>query len=180
MHNPKDDKSQSDASSLLNELESIKDLLDEDLAEIPLLEELVDDTPPLIIPPSKTSDALPGQQSLFESPGTKIKENTKASPSSENPFLPKHIRERLGNLNLNQNLDNTNPLSQSTLDKAKHSSTIKAEESIPQLDSTSGLNLSEEDQALINSLVDKFLPVIEMELRQQLAIRILKKSSART
>ncbi len=141
-----DDK-QKKQEELLTELESIKDLLDNDFLgddtfidpramraqsdqdlldqntessiEIPVLSEMVIEDEPLTKHPLEVnneenqqesapieqedsskapiaSGVLPGQQSLFEKDRAQEKNSQKADTNSnENPFLPKHIRDRL-------------------------------------------------------------------------------------
>jgi len=171
------------ADELLDELESIKSLLNEDdLDSIPVLEEVIDDNPPLVtetttdtLPTHDTTDILPGQQGLFEDT-QKHTSNPEASknlstPSSDNPFLPKHIRERLGSSSeYVQELEQqqraleeqslTMPFSATVSSAIDHTSITKAKTSLQ--------NVIANPDELIDSLVKQYLPLIEDDLRQRL------------
>lgn len=124
--------------TLLNELESIKGLLqDED--DIPILSEVIESIEPL-------SDDSPRQPSLFQSSPSRSGE-PKRRPASitrasgENPFLPEHIRARLhGN--------RPPPLVEDLLDSGTDASTTRA--------------------ALIDEVIQASLPDIEARLRARL------------
>jgi len=164
---------------LVDELESLKSLLDEDsLDSIPVLEEMVDDTSPMAdplaafdnIPTLGDPSKLPGQQGLFEEPTAK--------PSANNPFLPKHIRERLGS-----SASYVQELEQQQRELEKQSLTMPFSHEVPSsikepapkkrpknpLQKT----VSNPDK-LIDSLVEQYLPIIEDDLRQQLKALINK------
>lgn len=77
--------------TLLEELESIKGLLDDEDA-IPVLREVIESIEPL-------EDSEPRQPSLFRSadsgPAARKRSSGVTRASGENPFLPAHIRARL-------------------------------------------------------------------------------------
>lgn len=182
-------KGTTQAGELLDELESIKSLLDDDdLNSIPLLEEMIDDVPPVITQTVSAEDAptlsdpstLPGQQALFDEPSTDKPSPPKArtKPSSDNPFLPKHIRERLGS-----SVGYAQELEQQQKDLAHQSLTMPfshqvpsaLDEKISQTPSKTPLQqLIANPDELIDSLVQQYLPVIEDDLRQQLKALIDK------
>jgi hypothetical protein len=131
--------------------------------------------------PSTTPGVLPGQQSLFdekksERSSSAAQENSikpsqekKVKASGENPFLPKHIRERLnGTVDLPAYDTAGRPLQKHYGDnpsspKMTASATPKKVE-----DST---NPTDE---LVDKLVKEFMPKIEEKLRKELKKRIDK------
>jgi len=174
---------------LVDELESIKSLLDEDkLSSIPLLEEMIDDSAPINatqdaldnIPTLGELSPLPGQQGLFEEPPTtKTLEESHAKPSQNNPFLPKHIRERLGS-----SASYVQELEQQQRELEKQSLTMPFSLAVPStLDLSADKNASKtplqqtiaNPDKLIDSLVEQYLPIIEDDLRQQLK-QLIEKS----
>lgn len=174
-----DEQHPKQADELLDELESIKTLLDDDLDSIPLLEEMIDDAPPLakkqlttkVIPTLDDPSILPGQQGLFDEKSKNQTSQLNKTPSSDNPFLPKHIRERLGSSSeyveelekQRRDLEQqslTMPLSAatpSTLDRDDHK---KAKNPLQK-------TVANPDE-LIDSLVQQYLPIIEDDLKKRL------------
>lgn len=221
-----ENKKQKEQQALLDELVSIKILLDEDLDnkdsddsadiidrlpidDIPLLEEMIVDEEELIqdnpvedsiiedetddldndkpnsdhtttgdTPQEETytaPDVLPGQQSLFDKEASKSASPTPAQPTNptrekprgENPFLPKHIRDRLnGTVDVpiytashshrqetrETPIPQTRPLAMNESKSSAHSNTQQA--------------VSTDD--IIDALVDEYLPIIEARLRERL------------
>ncbi len=168
------DRIQQRKQSLLSELESIKDLLhDETANNIPILKDAIIEDPAepqtqypepdnteiteeqgfkinldeldkededIVEEPAPTPGVLPGQQSLF---GEKAKGSDKKS-LQDNPFLPPHIRQRLGkDGNQNPSTPSENPLESPLLSPSY-------------------------TEQLIEQLVAEHLPKIEAELRQRL------------
>ncbi len=134
--------------TLLEELESIKGLLDDEDA-IPVLREVIESIEPL-------DGSQPRQPSLFQSPSST--DRTSASPrrsnsvtraSGENPFLPAHIRARLHGNRPPPNWDQ--PV---------------AEGPVPETPATPQEIISR--QRLIDQLVQECLPEMEAKLRQRL------------
>lgn len=180
-HQKPDKKAQ--AGELLEELESIKSLLDdEDLDSIPLLEEMIDDEMPIVtqppvpdeLPTLDNPSKLPGQKSLFgESAGDKPKsQKPRTLPSTENPFLPKHIRERLGS-----STGYVQELEQQQRNLEKLSLTMPFSHQVPSKLDVKGDQKSRKTPLqtaitnpddLIESLVQQYLPIIEDDLRQRL------------
>ncbi len=155
---------------LLEELESIKNLLDDDMENIPLLEELVEEPPKPTEPNTVQKTAPDGSDTNLEtgaesqshrqpapkphdphppSPTATQKSHfslpSRNRPTSENPFLPKHIRERLnGAVGLpGHEMPDTQPPS------------VIA----PTAEATT---------TLVDQLVAQYLPIIEAELRRKL------------
>ena len=167
------------ADELLEELESIKSLLDDDIDSIPVLEEMIDDAPPLVTKQAvdqgdTTPDALsilPGQQGLFDETAKPKANTSQKSPSSDNPFLPKHIRERLGSSS-----SYVEELEQQQRELEQQSLTMPLSTAVPSAldrdDHTKAKSYLQKTIAnpdeLIDSLVKQYLPIIEDELRQQL------------
>lgn len=95
--------------------------------------------------------------------------------SSENPFLPKHIRERLGSSidvpgypEKNQNLHKTyDPTTQKP---------NPAVESSPESKMQSNYLQDVDTAEIIDKLVEEFMPKIEKILRERLALAVLKSS----
>lgn len=175
------------ASEILDELESIKSLLDdENLDDIPVLEVMIDDTSatgtsdkdPLDvfdqIPTLNDPSVLPNQQRLFDEPAKErpAKEQKRTNLSNDNPFLPKHIRERLGATN-----DYMQELEQQQRELEKQSLTMPFSSKVPSMlevekplkkPSPSLKSTIANPDDLIDSLVQQYLPIIETELRQRL------------
>lgn len=136
--------------TLLNELESIKGLLqDED--DIPILSEVIESIEPL-------PDDGPRQPSLFQTsprPGEpKRRPASITRASGENPFLPEHIRARLhGN--------RPPPLVEDLLNESS---------SLSRTDSRtdSGADAVTSRSALIDEVIQASLPDIEARLRARL------------
>lgn len=108
--------------------------------------------------PSNAMKPLPGQQSLFEAPLEKQTSEPEAAiknPVSENPFLPKHIREKL---------DREKSRYQQNQDLQKNYQQNKA----PVSHRSTDAHTSTADEALIDELVAMYLPKIEEDLRQKL------------
>jgi len=118
---------------------------------------------PTVNPAEKPSDALdvlPGQQSLFsENESANLgqgsdtsalidNEETFGKATGENPFLPKHMKDRLEK------------------EKSLYQREIDAATKIPGLNPYVGK--PDAEQALINELVKLYLPQIEEELRRRL------------
>lgn len=136
-------------SSLLDELESIKDLLvDED--DIPILQEVIESFEPV-------SSNSPRQNALFpEEPLTERKRQRTPQPTratGENPFLPAHIRERLQG--------NQPPPLLDTRDFAE-----PAPKENPGAANSAPSPLTR--SSLINALMDELRPELEARLRESL------------
>jgi len=212
--NPLSEKKQ----SMLAELESIKSLLDDELDNIPVLQEAVIEEdgivtieplqslsdlaalsdnvqPELVKDPyeesTKTStednppNVLPGQQALFNEPETTkgTDEASKAEVSgkqtglknsgisSDNPFLPEHIRHRL---NGSSGFVPEEPLiispqklsSQASVPPKKQASAEKEPRKEPQAQST--ISQQQDSEQIVDRLVAQYLPKIESDLRKEL------------
>jgi len=157
-------------TAILNELESIKGLLFEEPKddapsicgeEVPTLQDRVADHNPYA--------PLPGQQSLFSegrsesnsepnSASPSVANSNKGSdepdtvkseallPTDENPFLPKHIRDRLQGNKPHLGMQNFKP-SELANDPSEQQA---------------------QTRALVDELVTEYLPKMEAELRQRL------------
>lgn len=150
------EEKQAAKAAILNELESIKGLLveadgDEDnpasYGEVPTLQD--------IVPEQNPHAPLPGQQSLFNEPSSESTLANKESiaqkpepalPTDENPFLPKHIRDRLQGNKPHLGMQGFKP-SELTSNTSKQQ--VQA-------------------RALVDELVTEYLPKMEAELRQRL------------
>lgn len=137
------------------------------------------------IPTSHQPQVLPGQQSLFDNETQSSDGNINSSQSSatqkptidtpkakgENPFLPKHIRERLKSTNsqlveaIAQTTDSLLPRQSSSTPALNSQANTESIES----ESTSS-------SVLVDQLVEEYLPKIEAELRKRLQLSLnLKK-----
>lgn len=125
---PKDPK-----TDLLDELESIKHLLEDD--DIPLLQEVIDDI--------ESSPA-------FSEPHSGARRAPVTRASGENPFLPKHIRERLKSYQ------------QAALP-------LEPEPPTPTPPAQTASAQSPNRAELVNNVIKALQPDIEKRLRQQLA-----------
>jgi len=160
-------------AAILNELESIKGLLVEEpkdetpaecCEEVPTLQDPVADHKPYA--------PLPGQQSLFSEGRSEPNSDSHPEPNSnkpsgepntaknetplpadENPFLPKHIRDRLQGNKPHLGMQNFKPS-----ELAKEPSELAKEPSVQQA----------QTRALVDELVTEYLPKMETELRQRL------------
>ncbi len=134
-----------------------------------------------------TPGALPGQRSLFAQPDKKAKPNTppqRSKATGENPFLPKHIRERLhSQQSLMELIKQSEAVGTSTTGapKTERKAEQKTATSSPSQDDqqntapTAKPSLTPEFmQALIDDLVSLYIPRIETELRQRLASELEK------
>lgn len=163
------------ADELLDELESIKSLLDDEQDDIPILEEIIGNEPPLITEkadtPPKDPSILPGQQALFNEKNQSTSHTEKPS-SSDNPFLPKHIRERLGSSieYVHELAQQQRELEQQSLLMPFANDVTRASEQKTTLEkkNTSLAKTIANPDELIDSLVQQYLPIIEDDLRNRL------------
>lgn len=132
--------------TIINELESIKGLLDGDMEEIPVLDEMVS-TPATGTRQAKSREEE--QQHLFE---PHPDNPPPVAPTSENPFLPKHIRERL---------NSESPL-------ARRSKQLESKLNQPDLMPAPPPKAKAPKEDIVNQLVAKYMPKIEAELRRRL------------
>lgn len=152
--------------TLLEELESIKGLLDDEDA-IPVLREVIESIEPL-------DGSQPRQPSLFQSPSSPEKGQTASRRSSgvtrasgENPFLPAHIRARLHGNRPPPNWDQ--PAPEHRVADAAITAGVTTER--PGSENPDTLPTPQEmigRQRLIEQLVQECLPEIEAKLRQRL------------
>lgn len=142
-------------------------------------------------------DPLPGQQSLFDENAKKIADAAKKksatepkkaqkSPSTaskastteqENPFLPHHIKQKLEKEKFlyQQEISKQNNLQSTQSLAAKSMHPITATSPTKPLTSNFTKNamvLMEVDEALVDELVEIYLPKIEQDLRQRLRERL--------
>ncbi|WP_111640667.1 hypothetical protein [Marinimicrobium alkaliphilum] len=128
---PKDTK-----TDLLDELESIKHLLEDD--DIPLLQEVIDDI-----------EAGPAYSEQSHTP----RRSPVTKASGENPFLPKHIRERL---------------------KSYQQATLPLEADLPAPKQQAARTTPQKNQVkidketLIDNVIKALQPDIEKQIRRQL------------
>lgn len=142
--------------SIIEELESIRDSLLEtyqDQQSVPSYANTNSPTKEQTMPPN----ALPGQRSLFDdSVVHESKSNKPDISQSENPFLPKHIRDRLhGDTHLQY-------FEESDLTKDYYTRADAIKDDIHK-------NESLKEHVIINEIVERYLPMMERELRQRLA-----------
>jgi len=148
-------------NALLDELESIKGLLDEqdpeplpDLDQIPVLREVIESIEPL-------PENRPHQPPLFPETGTKPQRISRpVQAKGENPFLPPHIRARLQG-------------SQPTPDEPEataHTETAPKvpAEAVKQKNNRPASPSATTRSSLIDALVDEFRPQLEARLRARL------------
>lgn len=170
------DKQQQAKNELLRELESLREQLvdpDSELTdeEIPLLLDKVEhaiadapadtDTEQSAEEPVADNNVLPGQQPLFEkrlSSETEPAPATRPTAHGENPFLPKHIRDRLDE----RRRALADDIAQAT-DSYRRSMAGR--------DSPSAASEPDE-QAIVDDLIAQYLPRIEAELRFRLARKL--------
>ena len=183
--NMKTDKKHKEQQVILQELESIKVLLDEDSIsdDIPILQEMVSDeatthdkqeNDKIDNHQTATKGVLPGQQSLFDEKKTKQAPPQKQSSTdvnhtktNENPFLPKHIRERLnGTVDIPAYKQSNNDHLRKSQPKTKHQRVSKPSPNAQ----------SKHTDQLIDSLIKEFMPQIEARLRKQLKEKIEKEN----
>lgn len=129
------DQTRKTKAAILRELESIQSLLGEQEEDIPVLEDRVEPEPP----------ADKKQPSLFDAPQST---EPLAKGQGENPFLPKHIRDRLAS-----NRQTSRP---ANAEKNKREEKVSKQ--------TTALSR----ERLIEELLDSFVPEVESELRQRL------------
>ena len=155
------EEKQATKAAILYELESIKGLLVEtggdegnnsaSYDEVPTLQDIVSEHKPYA--------PLPGQQNLFNESGSEPSSEPNSSskesitqkpepalPADENPFLPKHIRDRLQGNKPHLGMQSFIPPE------------LSAKTSKQQM----------QTRALVDELVTEYLPKIEAELRQRL------------
>ncbi len=135
--------------------------------EIPLVNDPDDD----LTPANNTEPVLPGQQSLFDEQNRRAaiedatESDSTATPElkAENPFLPAHIREKL-NQNRSDMLENL----------ANVGATLAQQEDAlhHQKDREQGAESSSDVSGLVDELVQKYLPMMEKELRIRLGQRL--------
>ena len=131
--------------------------------EIPLVNDPDDD----LTPANSTEPVLPGQQSLFDEQNRRAaaENDSPATPElkAENPFLPAHIREKL-NQNRSDMLENL----------ANVGATLAQQEDAlhHQKERELGGESSSDVSGLVDELVQKYLPMMEKELRIRLEQRL--------
>lgn len=146
-------------------------------------------------------DPLPGQQSLFDENAKKISDAAKKNPAAEpkkapkspntaseanttereNPFLPHHIKQKLEKEKLlyQQEINKQNNLqSVSTLAAKSMPPILPGSTSSPLTSNITknAMELMDVDEALVDELVEIYLPKIEQDLRQRIRER-LKRST---
>ncbi|MBX2807660.1 MAG: hypothetical protein KTR20_03425 [Cellvibrionaceae bacterium] len=151
-------KAKQSPQALLQELESIKNLLDNDMENIPLLKETVaeeavteEDSASLSTPTANTDPRSP------------LDPPKKQRASGDNPFLPQHIRERLNGASA--------PLAYSATQTSTNSSTMTAVQTTAvnkQLPPLVVAPTPKASSTLVDQLVAEYLPMIEAELRRRL------------
>ncbi len=142
-------------------------------------------------------DPLPGQQSLFDEnakknseaakkkPATELKKAQKSpsiaseanTPERENPFLPHHIKQKLEKekllyqqeINKQNNLQSAGTLAPKSMPKITSASPTKP---LTSNITKNAMELMEVDEALVDELVEFYLPKIEQDLRQRLRERL--------
>ena len=116
----------------------------------------------------KSPGSLPGQQSLFSSGDSEHKSRSRPTARGENPFLPKHIRDRLDERRqaLADDIAQASAFFPVRQD-AKQDSKSQAKPRIDQ----------DAHQALVDELVAQYLPRIERELRMRLTMTLRENNS---
>lgn len=142
-------------------------------------------------------DPLPGQQSLFDENAKKIADAAKKNSASEqkksqkspstareanttereNPFLPHHIKQKLEKekflyqqeINKQNNLQSVSALAAKSMPPIMPASPSR---SLSSNITKNAMELMEVDEALVDELVEIYLPKIEQDLRQRLRERL--------
>lgn len=147
-------------NALLDELESIKGLLDEqdpeplpDLDQIPVLREVIESIEPL-------PENRPHQPPLFPETGAKPRRSQPVQAKGENPFLPPHIRARLqGN--------QPAPHWSGATGQAEADTGARSEAGEETGDPKAGPSATTRAE-LIEALLDEFRPLLEARLKARL------------
>lgn len=151
--------------TLLDELESIKGLLDDEDA-IPVLREVIESIEPL-------ENSEPRQPSLFRSADTSPASRKRSSgvtrASGENPFLPAHIRARLHGNRPPPSWDWDPPAADETEETAVQPPVVpKGPLSTESPARPSSPQALISRQSLIDQVVQESLPEMEAKLRRRL------------
>ena len=153
-------------NALLNELESIKGLLDEQdteplpgLDQIPVLREVIESIEPL-------PEDRPHQPPLFPEANTKPPRSGRpVQAKGENPFLPPHIRARLQG---NQPTPHWTEATEQTETEQTETATRPAAGAGQQSDNRPTPESANARSELIEALVDECRPLLETRLRARL------------